>query len=217
MSASWIPAQWPAPAPVIAGTTLRGGSLSDLALPGEPCWLKQVHGTAIVDAGVYETPPAADGCVGRNIGDVCVVRTADCLPLLMCSVNGHEIAAVHCGWRGLAGGVLENTIVRMSSQSADLMAWLGPAISQRSFEVGDEVRKAFVEHDGKAARCFEANDRGRWQGDLYALARLRLVAAGVTRIYGGDFCTYIDSERFFSYRRDPDCGRMVSFISIAGS
>ena len=154
MSASWIAAEWPAPAPVLAGSTLRGGSISDLDLPGEPCWLDQVHGAVVVEAGAYETPPVADASVGRNLGDVCAVRTADCLPVLLCSSLGREIAAAHCGWRGLAAGVLENTVALMSNKPANLMAWLGPAISQPSFEVGDEVRAAFVEHDSQAATCF---------------------------------------------------------------
>lgn len=217
MSASWIAAEWPAPANILAGSTLRGGSVYDLALPGEPCWLNQVHGVAVVDAANYDTAPVADACVGDSVGDICAVRTADCLPVLLCSLEGCEVGAAHCGWRGLAAGVLENAIAMTNDKPGNLMAWLGPAISQPSFEVGDEVRAAFIEHDRLAASCFEANERGRWQADLYGLARQRLLAAGVTGIYGGGFCTYTDEQRFFSYRRDPDCGRMVTFIAIVGA
>ncbi len=213
MSADWIAADWPAPDSVIAGTALRGKSLDTLGLPGEPCFLKQVHGAKVVVAAAYASPPEADASVGRLPGDVCAVRTADCLPVLFCSGDGTEIAAAHAGWRGLAAGILEATIACMTHDPADLMAWLGPAISQPAFEVGSEVKEAFVQKDPGDSRCFEPNERGRWQADLYELARRRLCAAGLTGIYGGGFCTYADTERFYSYRRDPDCGRMVSFIA----
>ena len=145
-----------------------------------------------------------------------MVRTADCLPVLLCSTDGAVAAAAHAGWRGLAAGVIENAIAAMKiKDSGRILAWLGPAISQPAFEVGDEVRAAFVAQDVAAADCFERNSRGRWQADLYGLARQRLAAVGVTQIYGGGFCTYQDVERFYSYRRDPDCGRMVSFVAMA--
>ncbi|MBT8447237.1 MAG: peptidoglycan editing factor PgeF [Gammaproteobacteria bacterium] len=213
MSADWIAADWPAPPSVIAGTTLRTGRLDMLKLPGEPCFLKQVHGAEVVIAADYATPPEADACVGRLPGDVCAVRTADCLPVLFCSSDGTKIAAAHAGWRGLAAGILEATVAGMAHDPIDLIAWLGPAISQAAFEVGNEVKAAFVQKDPGDARCFEPNDRGRWQADLYELARRRLSASGVSGIYGGGFCTYADTERFFSYRREPDCGRMISFIA----
>jgi len=142
------------------------------------------------------------------------VRTADCLPVLFCAIDGAGIAAAHAGWRGLAAGVLEATVASMVHDPGDLLAWMGPAISQPAFEVGGEVRQAFVTRDAAAANCFVANDRGRWQADLYELARRRLFAVGVTAVYGGGFCTFTDSERFFSYRRNPDCGRMTSFVAL---
>jgi len=214
MSADWIAPDWPAPDGVVAGTTLRAGSLALLALPGEPCWLNQVHGADVVAAGRYDTPPDADACVGNQIGDVCVVKTADCLPVLICSEDGGEVAAAHAGWRGLVAGIIEATVAAMAHAPRDLLVWMGPAISQPSFEVGDEVRVAFVEKDREAAACFVANSRGRWQADLYELARRRLAALGVTKVYGGGFCTFADRERFYSYRRNPDCGRMVSFVAL---
>ncbi|MGB5256176.1 MAG: peptidoglycan editing factor PgeF [Woeseiaceae bacterium] len=214
MSRDWIAADWPAPAAVVAGTTLRGGNLDALRLPGEPCWLNQVHGAAVVTAAHYESPPDADASVARGPGHICVVRTADCLPVLFCAVDGSEVAAAHAGWRGLAAGILEATVSRMESEPGNLLAWIGPAISQRAFEVGREVLDAFASQDPGAADCFEPNERGRWQADLYALARRRLAAAGVAACHGGALCTFGDEERFFSYRRDADSGRMVSFVAL---
>ena len=213
MSADWIPADWPAPQNIIAGTTLRTGSIASLELPGEPCWLNQVHGAAVVAAGRFDEPPEADAAVGNKPGDVCVVRTADCLPVLFCSGDGGEVAAAHAGWRGLAAGVIEATVAKMAHEPRDLLVWMGPAISQPAFEVGNEVREAFIAPDPGSACCFVANDRGRWQADLYALARRRLSAIGVTGIYGGRFCTFSDNGRFYSYRRNADSGRMVSFVA----
>lgn len=212
--ADWIAADWPAPENIVAGTTLRNKDLSSLPLPGEYCWLSQVHGTNVVSAGHFDTPPEADGATGRGAGYVCAVRTADCLPVLMCSTDGSVFAAAHAGWRGLAAGVIENTLTQLKTAPADLLVWLGPAISQVSFEVGDEVREAFLLSDPHAGDCFKANSRQRWQADLYGLAKRRLNAAGVKNIFGGDFCTYLDEERFFSYRRNPDCGRLVSFVGL---
>ncbi|MDH3577038.1 MAG: peptidoglycan editing factor PgeF [Gammaproteobacteria bacterium] len=213
MSADCIAADWPAPDSIIAGTTLRNGGIASLELPGEPCWLNQVHGADVVAVGNYGSPPDADASVGGKIGDVCVVRTADCLPVLFCATDGTEIAAAHAGWRGLAAGVLEATVATMAHAPRDLLVWLGPAISQSAFEVGGEVRDAFTARDPGAAGCFVANSRGRWQADLYELASRRLSALGVSARYGGGFCTFTDTERFFSYRRNPDCGRMISFVA----
>ncbi len=213
MSGDWIPADWPAPDSIVAGTTLRSADIASLVLPGEPCWLNQVHGVNVVGVGYYESPPDADASVGRNIGDVCVVRTADCLPVLVSAIDGTEIAAAHAGWRGLAAGVLEAMVARMANVPADLLVWMGPAISQAAFEVGDEVRDAFTAQDPGAAGYFAVNRRGRWQADLYGLARRRLSALGITRVYGGGFCTFNDPQRFFSYRRNPACGRMISFVA----
>lgn len=213
MSAEWLRAEWPAPENIVAGTTLRLGSVRDL--PAEPRWLNQVHGNRVVQVGSIEFangPPDADALVANRGGDICAVRTADCLPVLLCSTDGSEIAAVHAGWRGLAAGVVEATVAAMSSAPGDLLAWFGPAIAQPAFEVGDEVRAAFIAHDAAVGTAFEANSRGRWQADLYQLASARLNAAGVNAIYGGGLCTYGDAERFFSYRRDGATGRLLSFI-----
>lgn len=208
----WLTADWSAPGQIIAGTTLR--SADTVTLPGKPCYLNQVHGSDVVTAGHFDVAPEADASVRGSAPFFCVVRTADCLPLLMCSRDGDSFGAAHAGWRGLAGGVIENTVSKLDVEPSNLLVWLGPAISQASFEVGDEVREAFLSHDTAAGSCFEPNARGRWQADLYELARQRLHAVGVTEVSGGDFCTYLENDRFFSYRRDPDCGRHVSFIGL---
>ncbi len=208
----WIAAEWPAPAGIVAGTTLKAYAESALPLPGKPCFLNQVHGTAVITAGDFESPPNADAAVGGDSKHVCVVRTADCLPVLMCSVDGQVFAAAHAGWRGLAAGVIENTISKLAVHPGNLLVWLGPAISQASFEVGDEVKAVFVQADPDASEYFAPNSRGRWQADLYGLARQRLRSAGVSGIYGGGYCTFLDEQRFHSYRRDPACGRMTSFV-----
>jgi YfiH family protein len=212
MSTDWIQADWPAPASIVAGTTLRSGSFE---LPGQPQLLQQVHGTRAVRIGSTDfagDAPKADAAVAGRSGDICVVQTADCLPVLLCSKDGAEIAAAHAGWRGLVAGVIEETIATMSSGSADLLAWFGPAISQRAFEVGSEVRDAFLKESVDAASCFVENERGRWQADLYGLATQRLQKAGVAAIFGGGLCTFADAERFFSYRRDGTAGRLLSFV-----
>ena len=214
MSVAWIPADWKAPDNVVAGTTMRGTDFEACAIPGEPCWLNQVHGATVVSAGHYDAPPEADASVSVEAGQICVVRTADCLPVLFCSMDGSEVAAAHAGWRGLAAGVLEATVTRMRHAPEALLAWIGPAISQAAFEVGDEVRTAFLARDAGTSACFRANERGRWQADLYELARRRLAAAGLKAVTGGGFCTFTDAERFYSYRRNPDCGRMVSFVAM---
>jgi len=206
---------WPAPDNVVAGTTTL---LSDAAeLPGELKLLNQVHGAVVASAKAVrhaEKPLDADAVTGRRRGDLCAVRTADCLPVLFCARDADEIAAAHAGWRGLAAGVLENTIAAMRVRPTQLMAWLGPAISQENFEVGREVRDAFLAHDPRAAECFKQNERGRWQADLYGLARQRLARCGLKSVYGGQWCTFADADRFHSYRRDPECGRMVSFVLL---
>ena len=217
MATDWLRAEWPAPESIIAGTTLR--TTREHRFPGEPAWLTQVHGTRVVRVGSEDFgngPPEADASVGAEPGSICVVRTADCLPILLCSRDGREIAAAHAGWRGLAAGIAEATVAALDSLPGDLLAWFGPAISQPAFEVGAEVREAFVAHAKAAAAAFEPNERGRWQADLYLLARQRLAAAGVTAVYGGGFCTSADPERFYSYRRDGETGRLVSFIYRSG-
>lgn len=186
-----------------------------LALPNEPAWLNQVHGVDVCDLDPVRTaslPVAADAAVARAPGRVCVVMVADCLPVLFASRCGAVIAAAHAGWRGLAAGVLERTVASMNVPATNLTAWLGPAISRAHFEVGDEVRAAFVDSDPDAAACFIANDSGRWQADLTALARRKLAKLGITDIAGGSWCTFADRERFYSHRRDGRGGRMAALI-----
>ncbi|MEJ2602333.1 MAG: peptidoglycan editing factor PgeF [Gammaproteobacteria bacterium] len=185
------------------------------ALPGEPVWLAQVHGTEVVDAVPGVAPPRADAAVSARPGVVCAVLSADCLPVLLASRQGDEVAAAHAGWRGLAAGILEATLAAMKTPPGELAAWLGPAISRAAFEVGDEVREAFRAGNPEDAAFFSANDRGRWQADLAGLARRRLESAGVT-VYGGGSCTFTDPARFFSYRRDGETGRMASLVWIRG-
>ena len=212
MSEGWIRADWPAPDGVVGGTTLRD---SDFALPTEPQWLNQVHGTRVVKWGSADFdvgPPDADAIISDEPGSICVVRTADCLPILLCARDGSECAAIHAGWRGLAAGVVEATLAKMSTPASDLIAWFGPAISQAAFEVGPEVKDVFVQENAIAGSAFLENERGHWQADLYALARQRLEAAAVSRIFGGGLCTHADAQRFYSYRRDGETGRMLSFI-----
>ena len=185
-----------------------------LALPAEPTWLSQVHGKDVFD---LDRPhpnevPVADAAIACAPGGVCVIMVADCLPVLFASRDGQRIAAAHAGWRGLAAGVLENTVAALELPPSALTAWLGPAISQPNFEVGDEVRAAFVDGDAGAAIHFDRNPRGRWQADLAGLARRRLAALGLADVHGGHWCTVADRERFFSHRRDGRGGRMAALI-----
>ncbi|HUW29619.1 MAG TPA: peptidoglycan editing factor PgeF [Sulfuriferula sp.] len=239
MNPDWIVPDWPAPAQVRTLVTTRAGGVSvapyaglnlgdhvgddrvsvaqnrailRTALPAEPVWLKQVHGIAVLDADSGIASTEADACVTRQAGRVCAVLTADCLPVLFCDHQGRVVAAAHAGWRGLAGGMLEATVAAMQVPAAGVMAWLGPAIGAQAFEVGDEVREAFVAVQPQASAAFVAHRRGKWLADIYALARLRLQGIGVTRIYGGGACTYSEAARFYSYRRDGATGRMASLI-----
>jgi YfiH family protein len=178
-------------------------------LPTEPTWLTQVHGTRCVEAGSLTASAEADASFTRRSGVVCAVLTADCLPLLLCDAAGSVVAAVHAGWRGLSAGVIEASIAAMDVPGAQLLAWLGPAIGPQYFEVGDEVRAAFVSHDPQAAVAFRTHPErsGKCYGDLQQLAQLRLQALGVCRI--------ASAAQFFSYRRDKVCGRMASLIWLA--
>lgn len=187
-----------------------------LGLPAEPVWLQQVHGIEVADLDALREPGAAgtraDAAVTRTPGCVCVIQVADCMPVLFAARDGSAVGAAHAGWRGLAGGVLEETVRKLAVPPQQLIAWLGPTIGQGHFEVGDDVRSAFVLLDPDAASAFETNARGRWQCDLYALARRRLSALGVQDVFGGGWCTYADAARFFSFRRDGQCGRMAALV-----
>lgn len=240
---SYITPHWPAPSRVRAASTLRTGGVSrppfdelnlaghvgdnpaavaenrrilraGLKLPKEPCWLEQVHSDVVVEAGAWAQPRRADACVARASGQVCTVLTADCLPILFCSRQGDRVAAAHAGWRGLAAGILDNTVGSLGLPGHELLAWIGPAIGQAAYEVGDDVRGAFTARDSRATEAFAANSRGRWQCDMEGLARRNLVQLGIRDIYGGGYCTFADETRFFSYRRDGECGRMATLIWI---
>ena len=243
MEKDWIVPEWPAPARVKALSTTRSGGVSlspwgrlnlgthvgdkpesvaanraylAESLPAEPAWLNQVHGIDVVDAATCRGVPDADAAVARQGGAVCVVMTADCLPVLLCDRAGTVVGAAHAGWRGLHSGVIEATLASMGVAPGEVLAWLGPAIGPAAFEVGSEVRDAFIRSDARSVDAFTAGGQtGKWLADLYQLARLRLETAGVTAIYGGDFCTHSEEERFFSYRRDGVTGRMASLIWLA--
>lgn len=234
--------EWPAPPRVRAAFTLRSGGVSRppfdslnvgahvgdepaavaenrrrvraaLALPAEPGWLEQVHGVRVADLDTARGAAApADAALTRSTGRVCAVQVADCLPVLLAARDGSAVAVAHAGWRGLAAGVLEATVAALGGAAGELVAWLGPAISQRHFEVGEEVRAAFLASDPDAGGAFMANARGHWQCDLAALARRRLGALGVTAVSGGTWCTHADPARFFSFRRDGRCGRMAALV-----
>lgn len=183
-------------------------------LPTAPCWLQQVHGSGVLELGPGDSchsEPQADASLSRWPGIVCAVMTADCLPVLFCDERGRRVAAAHAGWRGLAAGVLEATVSALG-EPAELLAWLGPAIGPTAFEVGEEVRQAFVGDNPSAATAFVETGPGKFLADLYRLAALRLGRAGVGRVYGGGACTFRDKNRFFSYRRDGATGRMASLI-----
>lgn len=154
----------------------------------------------------------ADACIARRSGSVCVVMTADCLPVLLCDKAGSVVAAVHAGWKGLAAGVIEAAVLAMAVPPQNLMAWMGPAISRQAFEVGEDVRAVFMDADQQAAAAFIPGQAGKYLADIYALARLRLKALGISQIYGGDRCTYSEPGQFFSYRRDGVTGRQGTFI-----
>jgi YfiH family protein len=205
---------------------LRSGDVADavianrsalqqtLALPAESRWLRQVHGINVAELGPLPSAdePQADAAVSHIPGTVLAILTADCLPVLFCAADGSEIAAAHAGWRGLAAGVLEATLTQLRSPREQLLAWLGPCIGATSYEVGEEVRAAFVAHDAAAVECFEPGRPGHWLCDLAGLARLRLNAAGVHRVHGGGFDTLTDT-RFYSYRREgARSGRFASLI-----
>lgn len=264
-SEGWLLPAWPAPTRVRSLITSRNGGVSrapyaslnlgahvgddPLAvsenrrrlaahLPASPCWLEQVHGTTLVDAASLAAAEVAvaDGAFARAPGVVCAVMTADCLPVLLCDQSGSTVAAVHAGWRGLQAGILERAVAALGLPGVRLLAYLGPAIGPQAFEVGDEVRRAFVDAHQEAAAAFLAAPQAwpgtrravaaasrpaaqqperKWLADIYLLARQRLRRAGVEAIYGGGGCTLREGERFFSYRRDGVTGRMAALIWLA--
>ena len=247
MTDALLAADWPAPAGVRGFTTLRHGAGVSLppfdhfnlgtrcgdepaavqdnraclavvaGLPGDPVWLRQVHGTTVFRAGhdaATAGEPEADAAVTSVPGTVLAILTADCLPVLLCADDGLEVGAAHEGWRGLAAGVLESTVAAMVTPPARLMAWLGPAAGPEHYEVGTEVYDAFVSQDWTAGSAFGSTRPHHWRVDLYALARRRLQQAGLApdRIFGGGLCTIGAPDRFFSHRRDQRTGRMASLV-----
>ena len=240
-----ITPEWPAPENVRAAITTRIGGASQppynsfnlathvgddranidinrrqlrqqLNLPSEPQWLNQTHGVEVLAAQTDGVIRDADGCFSHQPKKICLVQTADCLPVLLCNREGTEVAAIHAGWRGLAAGIVAKGVATFTSNQ--LMAYLGPAISQAHFEVGADVLNAFLQRSdnflGSAAivECFHQTDEQHWMADIYGLARLSLQACGVTDIFGGEYCSYADRERFYSYRRDGVTGRMATLI-----
>ncbi|QBB69596.1 peptidoglycan editing factor PgeF [Pseudolysobacter antarcticus] len=198
----------------------RAALTDSLSLPAPPAWLHQVHGTTVVEVDAVsritnvKVEAQADASITCRRGSVLAILTADCMPLLIAAADGSEIAAIHAGWRGLCDGIIEACIFRLKTPCENLLVWLGPAIGPRVYEVGDEVRAAFVTRDPQAVAAFQATSPGHWLCDLYMLARQRLAQLGITRIYGGDLCTLSDSDRFYSHRRDQISGRMASLIWI---
>lgn len=208
---------WPAPPNVRAVMTTRNTNQADLRalLPGEPAWLRQVHGARVVRLDQVVSNPEADAAVTGTKNRVCAIRVADCMPVLLADESATVIGAAHAGWRGLSAGVIENTVQAMGIAGGKLLAWLGPAIGPKVYEVGDEVRSAFLARDAAAQAAFSPARPGHWLLDLYTVARQRLRSCGVERIFGGGYCTYSDPQRFYSWRRDGTAGRMAAYIWLA--
>lgn len=248
---SWIRANWPAPANIVAFTTSRSSiadKISDTKLSGYQAfnlanhvndneesvmrnreqlstlcslaptdfrWLDQIHSNTLVNAENAKFSIKADASYTRKKQEACTIMTADCLPVLFCNKQATQVAAAHAGWRGLASGILKNTVQSFENPK-DIIAWLGPAISQKAFEVGDDVLQSFCTNNSQARQAFKpATTNGKWYADLYELARLELNTLGITEVYGGEYCTYNDAELFYSYRRDgAQSGRMASVVYI---
>lgn len=222
MTTEVIVPQWPVPARVRAFVTTR--ALGDMRkgsagreklramLPAEPLWLHQVHGTRVHDAHLAQSAGVLEGdaFVLREAGPVCAIQVADCMPVVLASEGGDSLGIAHAGWRGLAAGVIEATLQAMQAQPHRVIAWLGPAIGPKVYEVGADVHAAFVGRDAAAHSAFTAVRPHHWLLDLYAIARQRFARAGVERVFGGTQCTYSDAERFFSFRRDRTSERMAA-------
>ena len=247
----WLAPAWPAPPNIHAATTLRTGGVSQcpysslnpaahvsddpvrvgqnrqiirtmLALPSEPVWLEQIHSNRAVKAVKTASLQQADASYTNESGVVCAVMTADCLPLLVCSMDGTQVAAIHAGWRGLLAGVISNTVNAMqitpnsprckSEATEDFLVWLGPAIGPDCFEVGAEVRDAFLEKSAEFSSAFKKQGNDKWLADIYQLARIELATLGIATVYGGTHCTVTEHERFYSYRRETQTGRMATLI-----
>ena len=235
---------WPAPPGVNALTTLRSGGYSlgayagfnlamhtgddadavasnrrllrdRLQLPCEPAWLSQVHGRSLLRADTARDNTEADGSWSDSAGTVCVVLTADCLPLLLCDRAGSRVAAIHAGWRGLHRGIISAAVEALAVPARDLLVWLGPAIGADAFEVGEDVYDSFVRKNTANSAAFRPRHESHWLCDIYTLAGIELAALGVESVYGGGFCTSSDTARFYSYRRDGVTGRMASLIWLA--
>lgn len=236
---NWIKPDWPVTTNIHAAVTLRSGGLSGgayaslnsaihvndepekvysnrkritkmLNLPAEPCWLQQIHGNRVINADQYTHLQQADACYSNQSATVCVVLTADCLPILLASADGRKIAAIHAGWRGLLAGVISNTVKAL--ETTNIIAWLGPAIGADCFQVGTEIKQVFVDKSAQNVSAFRHQQQNKYLLDIYRLASIELATLGVTKIYGGGFCTLTDNERFYSYRRDGETGRMATLI-----
>jgi len=237
---TWIKPDWPVADNIHAAVTLRTGGVSKgvfqslnpalhvndnaervmtnrqhisqmLKLPAEPVWLEQVHGDRVIKADENAALKQADASFTEQPGVVCTVMTADCLPILLANANGSQIAAIHGGWRGLLAGVISNTVALFNS-SNNVIAWLGPAIGPDCFEVGAEVQSSFVAKSPKYSDAFKQKNQDKYLADIYQLARIELAMLGIKQVYGGDFCTVSDKQRFYSYRRDGETGRMATLI-----
>ena len=196
-----------------ASVAVNRAQLQQILGTAQPHWLRQVHGIYVTQLDTAPAREAADAAIAMEAGRACVVMTADCLPVLFCDRAGTRVAAAHAGWRGLSAGVLEATVKGMGVPPQELLAWMGPAIGPQAYEVGDEVRQAFVAQAPVAAKAFVPGKGVRkWWCDLYLLARQRLEAVGMSAIHGGGLCTFTERERFFSHRRDGECGRMATLV-----
>lgn len=240
----FIEPNWPAPSHIKAFTTVRSGGVSQppfdhfnlanhvgdfcehvntnrallkkqLRLPAEPTWIQQTHSTIAIKASLENVEKEADAAYTDQPNQICIVLTADCLPILLTNKQGTHVAAIHAGWRGLANGIIEATLANLAMPREDLLVWLGPAIGPLNFEVGDEVRNQFITMQPQAESAFLPSPNKRWYANLYELATLRLHAQGINSIFGGEYCTYADAQLFYSYRRDSGkTGRMATLIWI---